>query len=516
VNAERSVVAVAAKGRPTPAAPAWRIVPQLDQYPYLVGFAETLPGRVALFACLLVGLELSSLNFAAPACGAGHILGCFQVRPYWAGVALLAALAAYGGRLRWWVVPFGGLMFFGSQGSAFPAKLVSFLAQREGGISPLALAVLGWALPAVILVLSAAIIACARRFPGFFLFRRPILFMTALVLGLALVAESGALHGMALVALWSLAAALGVNFAVLSYPLLDVSAGDRSPLVVQAGLGTFHRIWGYTVTPFGKGAVYLRKFEAKSPAELAVTQLKGLKLLTWALLLLVAEQCFEYTVHGLLGVPDYTDAFAAQIGGHSYAWPLCWASLAADFFENLLDVSWSGGIVIACARMAGFRLLRNTYRPLQAKTIAEFWNRYLYYFKEFLVDFFFYPTFLRFFRKHRPMRLFFATFMAACVGNVVYHFVGEIDQVAELGAVKAIVGFQTYVFYGFLLALGITASQLRPRKARTAEHWFHDRVLPPLRVLMFYCILHIFDYDGREYSLWEHFRFLFHLFGVDT
>ena len=36
--------------------------------------------------------------------------------------------------------------------------------------------------------------------------------------------------------------------------------------------------------------------------------------------------------------------------------------------------------MIACVRMAGFRALRNTYRPLESRTVAEFWNRYAFYF----------------------------------------------------------------------------------------------------------------------------------------
>jgi hypothetical protein len=39
------------------------------------------------------------------------------------------------------------------------------------------------------------------------------------------------------------------------------------------------------MTPFGKGIAYLQKFEARTPEDLAVTQLKGLKLAAWTLLL---------------------------------------------------------------------------------------------------------------------------------------------------------------------------------------------------------------------------------------
>ena len=41
----------------------------------------------------------------------------------------------------------------------------------------------------------------------------------------------------------------------------------------------------------------------------------------------------------------------------------------------------------------GSRALRNAHAPLSSRTIAEYWNRYYYDFKELLADMFFYPNF---------------------------------------------------------------------------------------------------------------------------
>ena len=135
------------------------------------------------------------------------------------------------------------------------------------------------------------------------------------------------------------------------------------------------------------------------------------------------------------------------------------------FVEDVLNISVWGGIIIASARMAGFRLLRNTYRPLEARTLAEFWNRYYFYYKELLVDHFFYPAFLRYFRTNRKLRMFFATFAAACVGNLIFHFIRDIHFVAELGLWRALSGEASHAFYTFVLAIGVACRRCAPATA---------------------------------------------------
>ena len=122
-----------------------------------------------------------------------------------------------------------------------------------------------------------------------------------------------------------------------------------------------------------------------------------------------------------------------------------------------------GGVIIATARLAGFRLLRNTYRPLESTTLAEFWNRYYFYYKELLVDHFFYPTFVRCFRGHRRLRMFFATFVAACVGNLLFQFIRDIDSVGEMGLWRAVVGQQSHALSTLL------ATSVGPRRCAALQ-----------------------------------------------
>ena len=141
--------------------------------------------------------------------------------------------------------------------------------------------------------------------------------------------------------------------------------------------------------------------------------------------------------------------------------------------------------IVASCRMAGFMALRNRYRPLASRSIAEFWNRYYYYFKELLVDCFFYPTFMRYFKRRGHWRLFAATFAAASFGNAFYHFFSSPHYIEELGFWRALEGFQSYIFYTIVLAVGISISQVRKRKIENLS-WIRGRLIPALCVTGFY------------------------------
>jgi hypothetical protein len=214
-----------------------------------------------------------------------------------------------------------------------------------------------------------------------------------------------------------------------------------------------------------------------------------------------------------LHIPLYAEVFAHSVARHPYPRYIEWASLIDDFLETMLSLTVWGNSVVACCRMAGFRALRNTYRPFRARTIAEFWNRYYYYFKELLVEFFFYPAFARYFKRHKRVRVFFATICAATFGNMAFHFIRDIHQVADLGLWRALVGFDVYSFQCLALGIAIGVSQLRGKKRSPNGHWLRELAIPLASMLTFFCLLHIFDYFGRTCPIQEHFRFLLNLVG---
>ncbi|MEP9396668.1 hypothetical protein [Mesorhizobium sp. KR2-14] len=446
-----------------------RLIPQVETYPRVVAFAQTYAGRVALLC--IFGLLL------------------FPTKYPWQFMVVGTAACAYAGQYRRWALTAITLLFLG------------FQSYKLGNFTVLA----------SVLAFSAGLTFLTCRFRQFLVFRWPVLSLHVLVMALVMVAATGVLNGTAQGLLWPFLFALCGSFFFLAYALRDQGNKDRWPVLAQ--LGTIHPFWGGTSTPFGKGAAYLRKVEAAYADDLAITQIKAVKLLAWVYVLKAISVAFGYVSHDAMHIPFYQDAFERHAAGMPYPWYLSSLALITYFFEALMGLAIAGHMIVACARMAGFRLLRNTYRPLASRTIAEFWNRYYFYFKELLVEFYYYPTFFQCFKRHKRIRLLFATFMAAGVGNAFYHFIRDIEYVQSMGLLNAVAGYQTYLFYCVVLSAGIGLSQLRPRKDPATMNAFRRHVLAPLGVATFFCILLIFSDEDRQYSLAQHFSFLFHLFG---
>jgi hypothetical protein len=364
---------------------------------------------------------------------------------------------------------------------------------------------------AIILILAALLFWLATLFRNSWYGRRPVATLltsfTLLVLLASYLPRGGSLRTVS----WDFLTVAAAYLWFIAYSLLDISSKSRDPLTLQ--VGTYRAFWqdmGYT--PLAKGAAYLRRIGAQNAEQLAVAQLKGLKLLVWSVILdLFLNKAFLPVVHGYMGIPLYADVFRLSIQRGAFPWYLGWASLIANFLETMLGFSIWGHRVVASCRMAGFLALRNTYRPLASRSIAEFWNRYNYYFKELLVDCFFYPTFVRYFKKRGRWRLFAATFAAASFGNAFYHFFGELNYIEELGFWRSLEGFQAYIFYTIVLAVGIGISQASERKIANSG-WIRSHFIPALRVTGFFCVLSIFSY--KRYPIKECFRLLAHLLNL--
>ncbi len=475
----------------------WRVIPPIDQDPRWVAYVQRSPGRLLLFfavTILAALLNLLGVNFF---------------------IAPLAVACAYAEQHRRILIPLATLLLLYHNGFWVDVGLVERVAEQEGVANQISQAMLYAGMLALVFLLCSCLLIFWHRIVAIPLFRRSTLCLILLFLGLVLVAQSPIAAGLPRVLLWSFLMTFLPYLWFLAYALAGVGSRER-PAFWQH-LGVFHPFWGSTLTPFGKGLSYLQKFEAKTPEELAVTQLKGLKLAAWTFLLAGGLRCFGTLIHGYLDLPGFDDTFLHHVAGTRYPRYICWASLLAYFVEDVLSMSVFGGAIIATARMAGFRLLRNTWRPLEATTLAEFWNRYYFYYKELLVDHFFYPAFLRYFRKHRRLRIFFATFSAACVGNLIFHFIRDVHFVADMGLRKAVTGELSHAFYTVVLAIGVGLSQMRLGTRKVSTGWLRGRVLPCLWVVAFFCVLHIFDAPlDREHSIWQRGQFFLYLLGIDT
>lgn len=465
----------------------------LEQWPDVCAWVQTPVGRLALVLVFGLFAHLGGLSIAYVLAAAA-----FAYLPAWRGV----------------IAPVTAAVALARSADQWLGRLTPVVHPAE--LSPAAAQALVLAVLIAYGVWAWAVLRWTRAHPGFVLARRPVLGQGLLALMLAALASvPGCPAGLRL-ALWLLLCIWTTQMWILAYALQDQRSRAAGPLALQ--LGWLHPFWraaagSLSPTPLGKGAAFLRRHQASDAAQLAVTQLKALKLLVWAWVLGGLNQGL-LALAQRLGIATVEQAYAAYLVGQPQTVALNWASLTVDAASATLVLAALGHKIIAVARLAGFRLPRNTWRPLQARTLADFWNRYYYYFKELLVDFFFFPTFLKMFRQHPRLRVFFATFMAAGVGNALYHFLRDIHLVASLGWQEAVIGYASNLFYCTVLALGIAVSQARLTAGRELSEGWAARLWSMLCIWGFFVVLRVFAEESRTLGFADRWSFFLKLFGA--
>jgi hypothetical protein len=127
------------------------------------------------------------------------------------------------------------------------------------------------------LLLAWGTLIYVRQRPNSLAARRPILLLILGAFALLFLSSGGLIDGAWRVLIWSFLIIYCAYMWFFAYALIDQSSRTRSSDSMQ--LGMFHPFWGSTTLPYGKGAALLRKTRATSGHELAVTQIKGFKLL---------------------------------------------------------------------------------------------------------------------------------------------------------------------------------------------------------------------------------------------
>lgn len=487
---------------------ALRIIPPLDRSPAVVRFAQTPLGKVVVLAFYAAGLLALERFFWIDMM---VILAAMTFFPQWRrGMLLLGT--------TYWLFTY----------TLFDWHKLAKVIHDLGLESTMDWVALKPTLIAAVILYCACFYTAAVRWQDTWLFRRPLVTMFTVYFVLVFCALHVPLEPTARVYLWGFIIVFGRYVWFLAYSLTDRRSANDDGLPWQ--FRSYLPFWiGVTTSPapIAKGAAYLRRIEAKTPEELAISQLKGVKLLYWAGVLVVFETIVNNVLHGApgyleeyfhipysLGLPVFRDAMNAAIAGNPLPWYSNWLSLLAQLLKNVLYIAIWGHVIVSGARMAGFNALRGTYKPLAAKTLTEFWNRYFYYFKELLVEFFFYPVYLRYFKKQPRIRLFVATLAAAGFGNVLFHYIRDIEYIIDMGLWQALLAFHVYIFYGMVLGAGIAISQWRQRQNKPKRHWFREEILSRLGVVIFFCFVLIFDDPVRTLTLKDNFVFVLSLFGI--
>ncbi len=383
---------------------------------------------------------------------------------------------------------------------------------------------------AVVILLCLAIVIAmyvvARRFPALpaVVRARPQLWLHALFWSLVLLgwlAPKGG--GVATLALSGLVLALPFLLWRIGYLLMSGQRGRIAGTRFSDHLLYLYPAYGGTNTPYGKGIDHLARHEASSEEALARSQLAGLKLLALAWIYGRALELMAGLVHGQpsgwlgaygLGLPRLE---ALMPAGAQVPWLTAWAAVYAGLVSDVLKLAVRGHEIVGVLRLFGFNIFRNTYKPLLAPSLVEFWNRYHYYFKELLVEFFFFPTYVRRFRKSPRLRMLAATLAAAGFGNLYYHLLQQ-DPFMLTGSWAALHPWlETRSLYCLLLALGIYVSMRREQQRRgtpaaAPAHW-PVRLRRIAGVWTFFALIGIWGEAGTA-SFAQRADFVLALFGL--
>lgn len=361
---------------------------------------------------------------------------------------------------------------------------------------------------ATVLALACGYVHLVRAHPRTVVGRRPVACLLATLTVLFVASAHLPLVG----ALWF--ATTAGAMVLSSYLWFFAYAASESKLQgaphALAQLGYWRPFWGFSNVPLGKGAAYLERVEARNAEQLALTQLSGIRLMAWAVLLTLVMNALRfalYTPHdewdGLAGIvlgwvpnqglPRIADLLDAQSQGAPFPLFIRWASVVSEFAMSVLHMVTWGHPIIATCRMVGFQAAANTDRPLLSTSIVEFYNRFYFYFKELLATFFFYPTYLTYFRSMPRLRMFAATFAAAGVGNFLFHFFRDSQEIFRWGLWEAFLAYHVYGCYALVLGVTIGASQIRlAARGRKRLHG-PRRVWATTVVVAFYCLVGVLD-----------------------
>lgn len=350
-----------------------------------------------------------------------------------------------------------------------------------------------------------------KRFSQHVLAQRPVLMQFIVLTGLTVLAVQLPDHSFGKMLVWSFVIIYSASFFFLAYAFADQRAKDQTPVGFR--LGFMRPFWGGSSIPM-KGLHFFKRFEAKTPEELSKVQLRALKLAVWAVILSVVYAAGFYLLHEVLMLPTLLEAIGMVSAGEGLGHSTAWGVVGANFVLDVVGLAAGTHALVAIVRMAGYGIPRNVSRPLTSRSVAEFWNRYFYYFKEVLVDFFFYPAFVRYFKKSPKLRIAFATFCAAFVGNVLFGVLSQMHLFNTGGVIDVVSHFENYIFYALVLTAALIVSQLNPNKPKPEHGHLRYNVLPRVQVLGFFAVLQVFSDETGIYGLAERFDFLGHLFLV--
>lgn len=198
--------------------------------------------------------------------------------------------------------------------------------------------------------------------------------------------------------------------------------------------------------------------------------------------------------------------------------------LATSLLDTIRWSIWFVGIVhfkTGVWRICGYDFEPYFSRPWLATNLVVFWARYTYYFREFLLQTFYYPVFLRFFRGRPRLRIFVATVAAAGLGNLVWGHLTERMYDYGMTTEQLRYTLHTWPYYALLSGgIALTAlyllefSRRKRRRPWTPGPKLATDVLASFGTFQYFSIIHIMSRPSSGSTEWDLFRLMLRGLGI--
>lgn len=283
--------------------------------------------------------------------------------------------------------------------------------------------------------------------------------------------------------------------------------GDATVARGKFHLGILFPLWAQHGLPFVSNG------RCQTEEEFLQCQLRGVKLLFWCLILQVFSIVFRRAINAL-DVPILVEVgFKGLPQDRTVA--ESWLIIVYAFLAGLLHLTIYQGAYIAVARMCGFPLFRNIYRPFESKNMSEFFLRTNYYFCQMLVYLFFYPIWgaSRILRLSPTPRVFIATCSALFIGGTVLRMILNIHLVVAHGAYGPWQQVLWYMPYHAVIGL-ISASSVAFRNKIPVGDALFARIFRPIVFVVVFSLAVIFLVDPKNLDWTDRITFFFSLMGL--